>query len=704
MTSRLRRALSMPAHLLACRITRAVLGSADQMRRRCRDRWRASYADAASAYVDRPIALPCLVGDKERALIESCQRFLEHRFDLLGSGWVRWSHGSAANGMGGFRYPGLSAVKSDAEGRWLSARLPRACLPEACRVWRLVSTSYEPIDWQMDPKSGWRWSERTWFRDIRYGAQPGADVKLPWEIARMQHLPALAQAYARTGRAIYAREIVDQLLDFIANNPPRWGANWACAMDVAIRAANWTAAWDVVRAAGFASGAEFEEILSRSLLEHGRHIVANLEWSPDLRGNHYLANIAGLAFIATHLSSTPETDGWLAFAIQELIAETRLQFHPDGCNFEASTCYHRLSAEMVCYATAELQGAYVSRRGGFENLSWSGRRGLRPTTPASHRLPGADVPSPFPPAHWAAVERMADVVVALTRDDGCVPQIGDNDNGRFLKWTPSLEEDPLDHRHLAAAASGLVERPDLTAFAGTAACEGLFLRARMGGISAQAQPEKPPAEPMRACDASSFVKTWSTASAEHRCLWRITPVLGLPLNEDLAVTHLAGLGITIFRSRRVGMAIRCGTVGQNGNGGHAHYDQLSIDLRIDGVPWISDPGTGCYTPLPDVREAYRDWSAHFTPLPRSWCIANPDPAMLFRSAHGPGVCAIRDGVFLGEHHAFGWPMRRLVRLTEACIEVLDLGEAPLAVNGTQSIESPLKPALPVSRGYGQGIR
>ncbi|HEX2189489.1 MAG TPA: hypothetical protein VHG51_11355, partial [Longimicrobiaceae bacterium] len=151
--------------------------------------------------------------------------YLEHRFDLLGSGWVRVRHGAACRGVAGHRYGPGAAVVPDAEGRWLQELLPAGNLPESQRIWRLVDGGYLPVDWQLDFKSGFRWSERTWSADVPYGHLPGVDVKVPWELARMQHLPQLATAYALAGRAgaagrgfrppeEYAREFRNQVLDF----------------------------------------------------------------------------------------------------------------------------------------------------------------------------------------------------------------------------------------------------------------------------------------------------------------------------------------------------------------------------------------------------------------------------------------------------------------------------------------------------------
>ena len=184
-------------------------------------------------------------------------------------------------------------------------------------------------------------------------------MKVPWELGRLQHLPqlALAAILARAdgdgARAEQlAREFQDQVLDFIAANPPRFGVQWAMTMDVAIRAANLLLAWDIFRAADVSFDSEFMRVFSRSAFEHGSHIATNLEWSSHLRSNHYLADVVGLLFVAAYLPASARTDAWLLFATRELLAEVRNQFLPDGGNFEGSTCYHRLSAEMATWGLA----------------------------------------------------------------------------------------------------------------------------------------------------------------------------------------------------------------------------------------------------------------------------------------------------------------------------------------------------------------
>ena len=98
---------------------------------------------------------------------------------------------------------------------------------------------YQPIDWHIDFKSGYRWNPKTFYAFIKYGNKLGVDVKVPWELSRFQHLILLGQAYQLTKNKKYAVEFENQILDWIDNNPVGFGVNWRCAMDIAIRASNW---------------------------------------------------------------------------------------------------------------------------------------------------------------------------------------------------------------------------------------------------------------------------------------------------------------------------------------------------------------------------------------------------------------------------------------------------------------------------------
>ena len=280
------------------------------------------------------------------------------------------------------------------------------------------------IDWQRDFKSGRSWPlEHISILPISY--PDGSDIKVPWELSRFQHLPVLAGAHRVTGDGRYLDEIGAQLEDWIASNPVEFGANWACTMDVAIRAANWIAA--LALCAEAAGGSAWLERAVGSLLLHGRFIRGHLEWA-EVRGNHYLSDVVGLLPIAALFSAGADGRAWAEWAAAELVAEMDHQVRADGCDHEASIPYHRLVTELfVCGGQAV----------------------------------DALLPDALPARFRARLELMLDFVAAYTRPDGLAPQVGDADDGRFLPLGDYGRADPRSHTHLFAQA-GRSYRPSAT--------------------------------------------------------------------------------------------------------------------------------------------------------------------------------------------------------------------------------------------------
>ncbi len=646
--------------------------------------YRTNYPRGTLAHYFSTLPRDLLEKDRTR-ILELADLFTAHRFDLLGSGWVQVRHGMICRGLEGIVYPATEAIRTDPDGHWLNGYINPPNLPESRRIWRLIDADYQPIDWQLDFKSGWRWSEQTWHLAIRYAHHPCVDIKVPWELARMQHLATLAFAYMLTSNVRYAREFRNQVLDFIATNPPRFGVNWYSAMDVGIRAANWLTTHDLFRAAGMMFDEAFEDVFRRSLYEHGLYLRNDPEWRSDWRGNHYLSAVAGLLFIAAYLPLDDQIKAWRTFAIRELLHETTLQFNADGSNFEASTCYHRLSAEIVTYATALIL-----------------------------RLDAALVPAD----HLARLAKMAAFTLTITKPDGHVPQFGDNDNGRFLKLNVAYrrrtvgeakslyanldgydelpddavywDEDHLDHWHLVAAINGLVPQQNFAAFTPGYELETALISdlSSVSRLTLKRQAERTKSTEVDSIAASPL--QWTLLPEPGNKFPGVSfPCPEGDLLEDLQRTAFPDFGLYVYRSRRLYLAIRCGAIGQRGNGGHAHNDQLAIELTLNDVNLIVDPGTYLYSPLPARRNEYRSVRAHFAPR-----LDQSEPGRLDLGLFTLGDTAHAECVvfgereFIGRHHGYGTPVYRRIQIDSSQILIEDSLPAAQFVS------------LPVSPGYG----
>ena len=268
-------------------------------------------------------------------------RYCRHEFNLLGSGWVKVYCGMKAKGIEGISFSPAELSEPEINDKNID---------QSASIASYLPIGYSKIDWQIDFISGFRWSEKTWYKDIQYGNIPGPDIKIPWELGRMQHLYIIAYAAIITKDDKYKNEIMHQVFDFISSNPPRFGTQWTSTMEVAIRLSNWLYVYDLLKHNNISIHKEFENIFLDSIHQHLDHIRNNMERSAGMKANHYFANIAGLLFAAGYLPENEETLYLLDFCINEIIQETFLQFNDDGTNFEASTYYHVLLTEMLLWS------------------------------------------------------------------------------------------------------------------------------------------------------------------------------------------------------------------------------------------------------------------------------------------------------------------------------------------------------------------
>ena len=149
------------------------------------------------------------------------------------------------------------------------------------------------------------------------------------------------------------------------------------------------------------------------------------------------------------------------------------------------------------------------------------------------------------------------------------------------------------------------------------------------------------------------------------------------------------------------MTLRCGRVEYNLRNGHAHNDQLSMELLIDNKVIFCDPGTYLYTPRPRQRNRYRSVKAHFCPQIKNVEPSNLDRDLFFLDTKIRSDCLYfgKSG-FIGRHHGYRKPVYRIVKIKDSKIEVLDIA------TGNQQLENIYESVLdhpapvPVSPGYG----
>jgi hypothetical protein len=223
-------------------------------------------------------------------------------------------------------------------------------------------------------------------------------------------------------------------------------------------------------------------------------------------------------------------------ALEGLERNMRLQVLDDGVDGEFSTCYHRLVLELLAYP------AILARANGFT----------------------------FSDSFYLSLFKMFEFAASYMDHKGMVPQIGDNDSGRFLTFHDSDEN---DHSYLLDLGKHIFNYDFLSLAQSTTA----ELRSWFPDIR-----KVDPPEVTRATDRS----------------------IGFPEG-----------GFYFLKNANIYVSLIGNIVSGNSLLGHKHFDFGSFTVSYKGIPVIIDSGTYIYTPNEKLRNELKGLGSHNVAFP-----------------------------------------------------------------------------------------
>jgi hypothetical protein len=393
------------------------------------------------------------------------------------------------------------------------------------------------IDWHRDPVTGRIWERRFWTDYRPEDDNGGRDSKTIHELNRHQHLPRLAKAYVLTGDERYAAEAVAQLGSWIDQNPPGLGINWQSSLEIGIRAISWMWTLFLLLPSRSLDEAAAERI-GKSLFAQLEHVYryTSVFSSPN---THLIGEAAALFIGGLVFRDQKRPAAWLERGAALLAEEAEKQVLDDGVYGELSSCYH-------CYALDfYLQALALAERNRFA----------------------------FPERVPHKICDMLRFLMHLTRPDGSLPLLGDDDGGRALALEKKNYRSFNDALCLGAV---LFLREDFKHQAGGFFEEALWLHGEEAWQVYRLLGSEPPAQTQAFFSSAGYLV--------QRSGWG-------PLDSHL-VFDCGGLGML--------------------TGGHAHADALSVVLFSRGRELLVDPGTFVYNCAPEWRDYFRSTRAHNT--------------------------------------------------------------------------------------------
>ena len=561
-------------------------------------------------------------------------------FDLLGSGPIQNTYDEEAAGLENYHYPNNFPTKTiDTNGDFLANVVLPIHLPFSLSCWKLmqeIDDNYQPLDWQRDFKSGFRYDAKQWFLSQRkiMPMAKGVDLKVPWELSRLQHLPKLALTVSSSEKKNKEVQnyILCQLLDFVMANPIGMGVNFNCPMDIGIRNANILLTLDWLKAQN-ALPKNVESILCNYVSASTTHILEDIEYREGLTSNHYLGNVLGILFAGAYLEQNSESDRWLAFGIQELERSMERQFFKDGSNFEGSTNYHRLSGEMMVWGAgiiASLPKSRIEKLKTYSNKYWNYVAPLFPSKQQNFLSENHVLTNNF----WEKLVLSYHFAESVSRPNGSAIQYGDNDSGRFVKLTPFgttltkqeavskysnlhnnllaetdtyWDENDLNHGGFISSICGLLQKhPKLKVHYADLEYQ-IFAQ-----IASKTEGLQDLLNSFKQEETKPIIEKVNSDHLQHHKR-EIFEFADTNLSTNLNSEHYEDFQLAIFKSDNLFLSLAgiCNP-NQHYSFGHTHSDKLGVVLHVDGKDILVNPGTYLYTPIPERRIEFRTVNAHNT--------------------------------------------------------------------------------------------
>jgi hypothetical protein len=362
------------------------------------------------------------------------------------------------------------------------------------------------------------------------------DHKLTWEVNRHQWFITLAQAWRLTGDASYLVCAEQLLSHWLAGNPPKVGINWCSSLELAFRVQSWIQGLRIAGADAPLSSA-LRTALVASVATHATHIEHNLStwFSPN---THLTGEALALLSVGCAWPSLPDAARWRTLGWRILSEQLPRQVRADGVYFEQSSWYQAYTVDFYVLAVMWAR---------FERV-------------------------PIPTGVLNGVQSAALALRAITRPDGTIPLLGDDDGGCALPLRRARFGDVSDTLWRAGMMLGDARILPPRGAPGPSAL--LWL------------------EGHTAYDAAAAARRDASVST---CALRDGGWVALAEANGDGGGHLLVLD-----------------AGPHGTAphGHSHADALSFDLTVQGVPVIVDAGTGAY--VGEARTRYRSTAVHNT--------------------------------------------------------------------------------------------
>ena len=263
------------------------------------------------------------------------------------------------------------------------------------RVYNFEFDLTKSIDWYFSERNNAHWPDCHYAKiNYRSGNSYG-DVRINWELNRLQFLPAMAVTDEGLTKTIIA--------NWLEKNPYLHGPGYLSSMEVALR---WISIYRAVCLLKNPLEFSLRQNLTGLAVSSGKFIENRLS-THSSAGNHIIVEAVGLFWLGKALENNNLGIMWMEKARYILWEQMIKQIHPDGSNHEQTYWYLGFVLDAF-----------------FHYLLLEDR---------------AKIPSEV----WNRAEKILQFINDMTLSDGSYPDYGDRDDGFVLRLYGTYDESPF---------------------------------------------------------------------------------------------------------------------------------------------------------------------------------------------------------------------------------------------------------------------
>ena len=253
----------------------------------------------------------------------------------------------------------------------------------------------KPRNWYFSDNNGSFWPFCHYSKINYRPGNPYGDIRINWELNRLQFLPAMAITDEDLAKGILA--------DWLIKNPYLCGPGYLSAMEVALR---WLSIYWAICLFKQPLKKSFQKSLTGLAIASGKYIEGRLS-TYSSAGNHLIIESIGLFWIGKALQNDRIGQVWIEKARNILWKQIIRQLNPDGTNQEQTFWYLGFVLDAI-----------------FHYFLLEER---------------INIPSEV----WARCEKVLDFINDMTLPDGSFPDYGDRDDGYVFRLHSNFDESPF---------------------------------------------------------------------------------------------------------------------------------------------------------------------------------------------------------------------------------------------------------------------